>query len=154
MAALPAQKPDKNRNLRYWYTYALLGAGFLVYSGFVYKAEVPASATQAPLRQVTEGKLLWQKHNCSSCHQLYGLGGYLGPDLTNTLSAKGKGPAYAAAILKSGTQVMPDFKLSNTEIASLLAFLEHVDNSGRGSVHDFVVTPGGSIAPKLVEVAP
>ncbi len=36
-----------------------------------------------------KGKLLFQEYNCISCHQLYGLGGYMGPDLTNVISAIG-----------------------------------------------------------------
>jgi len=40
-----------------------------------------------------QGQQLWQQNNCFSCHQIYGLGGYLGPDLTNVYSQRGKGPA-------------------------------------------------------------
>ncbi len=36
------------------------------------------------------GEDIWLKNNCNSCHQLYGLGGYLGPDLTNVYSVNGK----------------------------------------------------------------
>lgn len=32
---------------------------------------------------VTAGKLVWQRHNCMSCHTLFGNGGYDADDLTN-----------------------------------------------------------------------
>jgi nitric oxide reductase subunit C len=134
-------------------TYLVLATGFILFSAYVYSAEVPAARTVANAEQVAHGKMLWQKHNCSSCHQIYGLGGYLGPDLTNVLSAKGKGKAYAAAIMKTGTQVMPDFKLQEAELEALLAFLEHTDKSGRGSVHDYQMEMDGSIVPTYKEEA-
>ena len=136
-----------NSDSRNRLVYLLLLAGFLGYTGFVYQSEVPAGKTTANHEQVLAGKMLWQQHNCSSCHQLYGLGGYLGPDLTNVLSAKGKGKAYAAAIMTSGTSVMPDFHLKPEEINALLAFLEHTDQSGRASVHGFKMEVNGSITP-------
>ena len=29
------------------------------------------------------GRALWHDHNCQTCHQIYGFGGFLGPDVTN-----------------------------------------------------------------------
>ncbi|HSI89840.1 MAG TPA: cytochrome c [Adhaeribacter sp.] len=142
-------KPKNNKKI----VYTIMGTLFLVFSGLVYLEDVPEIHTKAPAPQVAHGKMLWQKHNCSSCHQLYGLGGYLGPDLTNSLSQKGKGRQFAAAIMKTGTQVMPDFKLQDQEIEALLAFLEHTDKSGRGSVHDYIMEPDGSITPVVKEEA-
>ena len=75
------------------------------------------------------GKILFQKHNCTACHQLYGLGGYLGPELTTVMSQPGKGEAYVKAILKSGTARMPDFHLGEQEINSLVDFLSYVNQS-------------------------
>ena len=75
------------------------------------------------------GKLLFQKYNCTSCHQLYGLGGYLGPELTTVISQQGKGEFYANAFLKSGTQRMPDFHLSEEEVNDLVQFLKYVDKT-------------------------
>ena len=40
-------------------------------------------------KKAIEGENIWLQKNCNSCHQLYGLGGYLGPDLTNIFSASG-----------------------------------------------------------------
>jgi nitric oxide reductase subunit C len=33
--------------------------------------------------QAIEGKRVWQRHNCVSCHTLLGNGGYVGDDLTH-----------------------------------------------------------------------
>lgn len=71
--------------------------------------------------------MLFQKYNCTACHQLYGLGGYLGPELTTTISQPGKGELFARAILKTGTQRMPDFKLRDEEIDAFIEFLKYVD---------------------------
>jgi nitric oxide reductase subunit C len=136
--------PDSNFACRNRFIYSLLGIAFVLFSGFVYTQAVPGNLTPTDPKAV-QGKMLWQQKNCSSCHQLYGLGGYLGPDLTNTLSTKGKGRIYAAAIMKTGTQVMPDFNLNDTEIETLLAFLEQADKSGNNRVHSFKVGLDGTI---------
>lgn len=73
--------------------------------------------------------MLYQKHNCTACHQLYGLGGYLGPELTTVISQKGKGELYAKAFLQSGTQRMPNFHLTGEEVQDLLEFLTYVDST-------------------------
>lgn len=127
-----------------------LAAAFLAYSGFVYQANGTKTEEGPVSEMAIAGKHLWQKHNCGSCHQFYGLGGYLGPDLTNVVSAKGKGREYARAIMQSGTGVMPNFHLNAEELDQLLAFLEEVDRSGRGSVHDFTPQPDGTIEPKIL----
>ena len=138
--------PERNFS-RHRFVYTVLVFAFAVFSGFVYTQAVPENKVSASSEAV-HGKMLWQQHNCSSCHQLYGLGGYLGPDLTNTISTKGKGKDYAAAIMKSGTQVMPNFHLNDTEIEALLAFLEHADKSGNNRVHSFSIGLDGTITPE------
>lgn len=55
-----------------------------------------------------------------------GLGGYMGPDLTNVISSPDKGENYAKAFLLSGTERMPKFPMSNTEIEALIDYLEHI----------------------------
>ena len=136
--------PDNNFNRRNRFIYSLLGVAFVLFSGFVYTQAVPENVTSTDPKAV-HGKMLWQQKNCSSCHQLYGLGGYLGPDLTNVISTKSKGRNYAAAILKTGTQVMPNFHLNDTEIEALLAFLEQADKSGNNRVHSFKIELNGTI---------
>jgi nitric oxide reductase subunit C len=79
------------------------------------------------------GKELWQKNNCISCHQLYGLGGYLGPDLTHVTVDSSKGKTYAAAFIKAGGPTMPNFNFNNQEVNAILAYLEHVSLSANNN---------------------
>ena len=76
------------------------------------------------------GEKLWQENNCTSCHQLYGLGGYLGPDLTNVASKPGKTELYLQSFLDGGVGAMPKFNFSVEEKNALIAFLRHVDSTG------------------------
>ena len=102
---------------------------FISYSLIVYRYGSTSSCSKDIT--IIEGKMLWQKHNCTACHQLYGLGGYIGPDLTHIASAKGKGAPYIQAILTHGMNKMPDFKLSDKEILAVTNYLLYVDSSGR-----------------------
>ena len=80
--------------------------------------------------QAMQGGLLWQKNNCTACHQLYGLGGYIGPDLTNVMSRPSKGGNYVKAFLNSGVNAMPKFNFSEEQKDNIVAFLTHVDRTG------------------------
>lgn len=80
--------------------------------------------------EALSGQKLWQDNNCWSCHQMYGLGGYLGPDLTNVISAKGKGENYVKAFLNSAVKSMPKFNFSKTEKEAIVAYLKSVDDTG------------------------
>lgn len=89
------------------------------------------------------GKMVWQQYNCNACHQVYGLGGYLGPDLTNEYSKRG--PAFIQAFLKTGTGAMPLFHLTETETKSLLSFLKDIDASGKADPKTFTLNYDGTI---------
>ena len=95
-----------------------------------------------------KGKLLFQEYNCISCHQLYGLGGYMGTDLTNVISTVGKGETYAKSFLSYGTQRMPNFHLNRDQIKDLLAYLTYVDKTGISPVINFETKLDGSIMQK------
>ena len=81
-------------------------------------------------KEALEGERLWQENNCTSCHQIYGLGGYLGPDLTNVISHPSKGGEYAKAFLNSGINAMPLFDFNEKEKNQIISFLTHVDETG------------------------
>ena len=122
-------------------TFILLGFSFLVYTFFIY-THLPQTKT-TPDIAAQNGKMIWQNKNCNSCHQMYGLGGYLGPDLTNVYSKKG--PDYIKAFLKSGTEIMPNFHLSNTEKDAMLAFLKETDATGNSDPKSFIINYDGTI---------
>ncbi len=108
---------------------AVLITIFAIYNLAVYTKTNPKSDLLLS-REAIAGENLWQQNNCFSCHQLYGLGGYLGPDLTNVYSTEGKGEAYINAFLNSGIKTMPKFNFTEKEKSNLVAFLKEVDQTG------------------------
>lgn len=109
----------------------------IIYSGFD-KYE-PITLTEEAL----VGQKLWQNNNCWSCHQMYGLGGYLGPDLTNIISANGKGASYVKAFLNSGVKSMPKFNFSEIEKNAIVAYLKGMDSTGYFPNYSAQITRSG-----------
>jgi len=107
-----------------------LVAVFVVYSYSIYTAGTDMKNTPAPSESVLKGQQLYRDNNCTACHQFYGLGGYMGPDLTNVISDPMRGTDYARGFIEYGTLKMPNFELSEKEINDLIAYLTHVDASG------------------------
>lgn len=114
---------------------------FLSYSLYLY-AFLPVHPAKTS-EETMAGKEIWQQHNCNACHQVYGLGGYLGPDLTNVYSSRGE--AYIKAFLSSGTTTMPDFHLTAPEINALLAYLRNTDASGKSDPRTYTINTDGTI---------
>jgi len=117
---------------------------FLSYSVWLYSPSARSGRAASPLAD--QGKLVWQEYNCNACHQLYGLGGYLGPDLTHVYSTRG--PAHIRALLPVGVSSMPRFQLSEKETDALLAFLALTDESGHADPRTFSTTWYGNITPR------
>ena len=119
----------------------LFVAAYLIYSFTLY--------TSLPVKQcivdkrAENGKLVWQKYNCNACHQLYGLGGYLGPDLTNVYSKRSE--AFIKAFLKNGTTAMPNFNINDYEMDCLLKYFNTIDNSGKSDPRNFRINNDGTI---------
>jgi nitric oxide reductase subunit C len=100
---------------------------FCGWTAFVYLDAPPHPAPPVTVEEAS-GKRVWQHRNCMACHQIYGLGGYLGPDLTNV--ATRRGDATVQKILREGTKLMPRLGLSEQEISDLGAYLKAVDRTG------------------------
>jgi len=64
-------------------------------------------------KKALNGQELWQEHNCTACHQFYGLGGYLGPDLTNVFSDSLKTQNDLKNIINSGILSMPKYNFTD-----------------------------------------
>jgi len=76
------------------------------------------------------GRDVWLAGRCQSCHSIYGLGGHLGPDLTNVLSDPGVEESVLLT-LRYGRGQMPGFRLPEAEEGALLDFLRAVGATGR-----------------------
>ena len=121
--------------------FGLLCFSFLSYSFYLY-ADLDTNLVKNNA-QIDHGKKIWQENNCIACHQIYQLGGYLGPDLTNTFSLKG--PEYIKVFVKNGTAVMPKFDLNDTDIEALVAYLKQIDATGSADPRTFKITINGMI---------
>ncbi len=87
--------------------------------------------------QVVEGKRLFEKYNCNDCHTILGFGAYYAPDLTKVVQRVGEDgirfriqspeKAFANSVRK-----MPNLRVSDAEIDSLIAFFTWVGNVDNG----------------------
>lgn len=104
---------------------------YAAYSILVYTKGTDLSYSFSAREQtlINRGMEIYQQHNCTACHQVYGLGGYLGPELTTAWSDPLRGEAYIKAFLKNGGPRMPQFHFSEEEIQALLSYLRYVDSS-------------------------
>ena len=121
-----------------------LCVAFVFYSGYVYTRGTDAAQTGPMSDQARYGQAVFQQYNCIACHQFYGLGGYMGPDLTNVISNRGE--AYARAFITAGSASMPNFRLSDDEIGGLLAYLSFVDQTGTYPVENYEISWFGTVA--------
>lgn len=115
--------------LRYW---LLLFIIFVSYTLFLFRDCDTKSIP--PTQSAMKGGSIWREKNCQSCHQLYGLGGYMGPDLTNIISNKDENSART--FIKYGTGKMPNLHLNNEEVDNLVAYLSWIDKTGKSEVDD------------------
>lgn len=124
--------------------WVVLTITFLSYSLYLYSSLPVQDAPYAV--EVDRGKAIWQQYNCAACHQVYGLGGYLGPDLTNEYSLRG--PDIIKALISTGTNTMPAFALNDEDTKALLAYLQHIDKTGTSDPRSFKINTDGTIDQK------
>lgn len=118
---------------------ACLVAAFGIQTALVYTDERQDPLSEEALR----GRTLWHEGACQVCHQVYGQGGFLGPDLTNAASRVE--PSRLASLLTVGSGQMPAFNFSADQVADLAAYLEALDRPdlGQGQLR-LGSTPEGS----------
>lgn len=108
------------------WTIGVLVLSYLIYSGWIYNGATDYGTTMTP-RQ-SEGKQIYHQFNCQSCHQIFGLGGYLGPELTTVISDSHRGEEYAKVFLKNGGGTrMPNFNFNDEQVDALIDYLKYVD---------------------------
>ena len=106
-----------------------LVAAFAVQTALVY-ADDTADRYQSLSVEAVRGRRLWHEHNCQSCHQIHGFGGFLGPDLTN--AGKRLTDERLHEVLTVGNAQMPAFHFSEDQILDMAAFLDELSEMGVG----------------------
>lgn len=126
--------------------FIFLSSLYLIYSFSIYLKPLREADPQeeSTLKQAALGKEVWQKHNCHTCHQLYGLGGYLGPDLTNVTAKHGYSELFLKAIISNGMGQMPPFDLTPQEMADLIVFLEAMNETGTANPQHYTPQINGT----------
>lgn len=102
---------------------------FSIYNFIIYTSKSEYKTIHLS-QKALKGENIWLQNNCNSCHQIYGLGGYLGPDITNVYSREGKGEKYIKTIVNSGIKSMPKFNFSEEEKDQLVQFFKELDQTG------------------------
>ena len=81
---------------------------------------------------IAQGKKLWEENDCIGCHTLLGEGAYFAPELGNVFKRYGGSKEAIMGFIKSrpkegipGRRSMPQFNLSDEELAALAAFLQY-----------------------------
>ena len=120
---------------------AFLVLCFLVQSIFVYRDDVDLELSE----QAIEGRQIYQESACQVCHQLWGQGGFLGPDLTNSASRVDE--MRLASLLTVGSGQMPAFNFNSRQIDQLQSFLNEIDRPdlGRGELRMGDPSTGASL---------
>jgi nitric oxide reductase subunit C len=116
----------RRRETILWVLIAIYGA-----VSVVAYTDYPTKDTSPRLTELEwRGLDLWREHNCQACHQIYGFGGFLGPDLTNMVGEETPDAAYWG-VLTSGLNRMPALHLDGDDQTALMAYLRAVNRTGQ-----------------------
>jgi nitric oxide reductase subunit C len=112
---------------------AALVACFAIQGALVYLDQPSSTRLGGP---ALDGARAWQRHNCNVCHQVYGWGGFLGPDLTNVAGRLGEGGLRArmARVTAEGSGQMPPIPLEDGVVDALVAWFVALDRTGVGQL--------------------
>jgi nitric oxide reductase subunit C len=118
-------------NARWRPTVVVALVGVYIAFSIVTYSDYPNSNSHAPLNDLErQGLALWRRNNCQACHQIYGFGGFLGPDLTNRVDEDTLDEEFSGILLK-GSGKMPAFKFSRSDQEAILAYLRAVNRTGQ-----------------------
>jgi nitric oxide reductase subunit C len=108
----------------------VLVAAYAIQTTLVFTDDPTGELSQSALR----GREIWHDDACQVCHQIYGQGGPLGPDLTNAASRVDD--TRLRSLLTVGSGQMPALGYSDEQIADVRAYLEALDRPdlGRGQL--------------------
>lgn len=109
---------------------ACIAVAYFAYVAGITTLEGRAAADAVPPTDpaYAAGRRVWLDHACQTCHSIYGVGGHLGPDLTNVARPGNAGTVRAT--VANGKGAMPAFALSAEQFDALVAYLEAIDRTG------------------------
>jgi nitric oxide reductase subunit C len=109
--------------------FSILIAVFFLQTWLVY-SDSQTRRTPPLSKLAARGQEIWLDNNCQSCHQVFGFGGFLGPDLTNAIGSLTD--ARLDSILTEGAGLMPAFQLDAEERGALKQWFVELDRVGVG----------------------
>ena len=100
------------------------------YGAFIGANYFSSRLSEPMSEEAVAGKRVWQKHNCVSCHTLFGNGGYEGADMTHVVSERGQ--EYVLEYLESPPIMRPNHEkhhpgLSVQEAENTVQYLEYLE---------------------------
>lgn len=131
---LATDKKDAHGDVAFWSTPLLAKDYIRASCGRCHKeGEVPG------VPELTEGRHLFETEGCRGCHKLNGVGGSIGPDLTEE-GANHRSPEWLEAhFLKpsavSQGSAMPDFHFSRGQAKDLTYYMLSLTNEEMGSYY-------------------
>ncbi len=109
-----------------------VAACFFVQSALVWLDVGARPGSTVPMASsARQGQAIFRSHGCQSCHAVFGMGGFLGPDLTN--AARRVPPARFTELLQFGSGAMPAYHLDQDERDAVSAYLAAIDSTGQGT---------------------
>ena len=114
--------------------FVVIASSFFFMTFFVYSNYPDRGIHKKLSPDAKQGLALWQRNNCQVCHQIYGFGGFLGPDLTNIMARRPD--EDWTEILTVGRKQMPAFHFNERDRTAILAYLRAVDETGQ-SIPEF-----------------
>lgn len=110
------------------------------------------AAAHPPLTDLElAGRAIYLSRNCAACHQIFGFGGFLGPDLTN--AAQRVPRARLDDLLKNGSLQMPAFGLLSEDVDAVEAYLRAIDRTGIGVARHRIPPPIAQVTAALAKLA-
>lgn len=110
------------------------------------------AAAHPPLTGLEQaGRAIFLSRNCTACHQIFGFGGFLGPDLTN--AAQRVPRARLEELLRHGSRQMPAFGLLSEDVDAVEAYLRAIDRVGIGVARHRIPPPVARVTAALARLA-
>lgn len=109
---------------------AFIMISLVSYGAFIGANYFSSRLSEPMSEEAIAGKQVWQKHDCVSCHTLFGNGGYVGADMTHIVAERGS--KNVLNYLVRPPVMPPNLKqhhpgLSGPEATKIVQYFEYLD---------------------------